>query len=314
MAQYPLGIIIRQRRDMLGLSQQQLCQGICDRSTLSRIERGDQVPSYYTLHALLQRLGMQEKDIRFFLSQPDFETAQLQKEIVALNTRKQWLQAQQKIRQLQALPTAADPLTRQFILRAKALAGYEQDGKAVPYPYEEQRQMLLEALQISCPGIDPEHLQGHLLGEEEGKLLNQIAITYSESGERRRAIEIYRQLMDYIQTHQVGTDTGAVLLPLVAYNYSRLLGRERRYEECIEIAEIGRQCCVMYNKCKMLGGLLHNIAYSLHELGEDDKSKEILTQAYYVHKAMERNSSCEAVKKYAEETFGLTIEPSPRDK
>lgn len=308
MAQYPLGIIIRQRRDMLGLSQQQLCQGICDRSTLSRIERGDQVPSYHSLRALLQRLELQEKDLPFLLGQPDFQTAQLQKEIVALNTRKQWLQAQQKIRELQALPTAADPLTRQFILRAKALAGYEQDGKAVPYPYEEQRQMLLEALQISCPGIDPEHPQGHLLGEEEGKILNQIAITYSESGERRRAIEIYRQLMDYIQTHQVGTDTGAVLLPLVAYNYSRLLGRERRYEECIEVAEIGRRCCVMYNKCKMLGGLLHNIAYSLHELGEDDKSKEILIQAYYVHKAMERSSSCEAVKKYAEETFGMILD------
>lgn len=75
MAQYPLGIIVRQRREALGLSQQQLCQGICDRSTLSRIERGDQVPSYYTLHALLQRLGMREKDICFLLSQPDFETA-----------------------------------------------------------------------------------------------------------------------------------------------------------------------------------------------------------------------------------------------
>ena len=258
MAQYPLGIIIRQRRDMLGLSQQQLCQGICDRSTLSRIERGDQLPSYYTLHALLQRLGMQEKDIRFFLSQPDFETAQPQKEIVALNTRKQWLQAQQKIRQLQALPTAADPLTRQFILRAKALAGYEQDGKAVPYLYE--------------------------------------------------------QLMHYPHNLMFNNEALLTVKPLLCYNYSRLLGRERRYEECIEVAEIGRQCCVMYNKCKMLGGLLHNIAYSLHELGEDDKSKEILTQAYYVHKAMERNSSCEAVKKYAEETFGLTIEPSPRDK
>ena len=95
MAQYPLGIIIRQRRDILGLSQQQLCQGICDRSTLSRIERGDQVPAYSTLRALLQRLGLQEKDVRFLLGQPDFETAQLQREIVALNTRKQWLQAQQ---------------------------------------------------------------------------------------------------------------------------------------------------------------------------------------------------------------------------
>ena len=307
MAQYPLGIIIRQRRDMLGLSQQQLCQGICDRSTLSRIERGDQVPAYSTLRALLQRLELQEKDLPFLLGQPDFQTAQLQKEIVALNTRKQWLAAQQKIRQLEDLPTAASPLIRQFILRAKALAGYEQDGKAAPYPYEEQRQMLLEALQISCPGIDPEHPQGHLLGEEEGKILNQIAITYSESGERRRAIEIYRQLMDYLQTHQVGTDTGAVLLPLVAYNYSRLLGRERRYEECIEVAEIGRQCCVMYGRCKMLGGLLLNIAYSLHELGDDEKAKELLIESYYAYKVMEDFRSCEVVQKYAEESLKKLI-------
>ena len=307
MAQYPLGIIIRQRRDILGLSQQQLCQGICDRSTLSRIERGDQVPAYSTLRALLQRLGLEGKDVHFLLGQPDFETAQLQREIVALNTRKQWLQAQQKIRQLQALPTAADPLTRQFILRAKALAGYEQDGKAVPYPYEEQRQMLLEALQISCPGIDPEHPQGHLLGEEEGKLLNQIAITYSESGERRRAIEIYRQLMDYIQTHQVGTETGAVLLPLVAYNYSRLLGRERRYEECIEIAEIGRQCCVMYGRCKMLGGLLLNIACSQHELGNDLKAKELLIESFYIYRVMEDFRSCKVVKNYAKEKLNFII-------
>lgn len=168
--------------------------------------------------------------------------------------------------------------------------------------------MLLEALQISCPGIDPEHLQGHLLGEEEGKLLNQIAITYSESGERRRAIEIYRQLMDYIQTHQVGTDTGAVLLPLVTYNYSCLLGRERRYEECIEVAEIGRQCCIMYNKCKMLGGLIFNIACCCHDLGQDEKCKELLVQSYYVHKAMERNSSCEVVKNYAKRNFDMSLD------
>lgn len=167
--------------------------------------------------------------------------------------------------------------------------------------------MLLEALQISCPGIDPEHLQGHLLGEEEGKLLNQIAITYSESGERRRAIEIYRQLMDYIQTHQVGTETGAALLPLVAYNYSRLLGRERRYEECIEVAEIGRQCCVSYNRCQVLGGLLLNIACSKHELGEDEEAKEFLIESYYIYKVMERLKSCQLVQNYAKNELGVDI-------
>ena len=63
MAQYPLGIIIRQRRDMLGLSQQQLCQGICDRSTLSRIERGDQVPPTPPCAPCCSGWGWREKKV-----------------------------------------------------------------------------------------------------------------------------------------------------------------------------------------------------------------------------------------------------------
>lgn len=97
------------------------------------------------------------------------------------------------------------------------------------------------------------------------------------------------------------------MLPLTAYNYSRLLGLERRYEEAIEVAELGRQCCVKYNKCRMLGGLLLNIACCLHELGEDEKSKELLIQSYYVGLAMENFQDCEVIKRYAKETIGLLL-------
>ena len=99
-----------------------------------------------------------------------------------------------------------------------------------------------------------------------------------------------------------------MMLPLTAYNYSRLLGLECCYEEAIEIAKLGRQCCVRYNSCRMLGGLLLNIACCLHELREDEKSRELLVQSYYVYKAMEEERSCKVIQQYAKETFGMELD------
>ena len=110
-----------------------------------------------------------------------------------------------------------------------------------------------------------------------------------------------------MQSHFAGCEIGQVMLPLTAYNYSRLLGQERRYEESIEIAELGRECCIRYNKCQVLGGLLLNIAYCLHELGEDEKSRELLIDSYHISKAMEQTRSCEVVRKYAKENLQIEI-------
>lgn len=196
---------------------------------------------------------------------------------------------------------------QQFVLRVRALAGYEKDGQHFDYDCPTQRRMLKQALELTCAGINLENMRGFLLGEDETKIINQIAITYSEEGKRRQAIEIYRQLIRYVESHFPDCEVRQVMLPLTAYNYSRLLGLERRYEEAIEVAELGRQCCVKYNKCRMLGGLLLNIACCLHEMGEDEKSKELLIQSYYVGLAMENFQDCEVIKRYAKETIGLLL-------
>ena len=196
---------------------------------------------------------------------------------------------------------------QQFILRVRAAAGYEENGERLDYDNPTQRKMLIQALELTCPGITMENMCSFLLSENEAKIINQIAITYSEEGNRRQAIEIYRQLIRYVQSHFAGCEIGQVMLPLTAYNYSRLLGQERRYEESIEIAELGRECCIRYNKCQVLGGLLLNIAYCLHELGEDEKSRELLIDSYHISKAMEQTRSCEVVRKYAKENLQIEI-------
>lgn len=45
MKEFPIGEVIRQRRIELGLTQEELCEGIYEPPTMSRIETGRQTPS-----------------------------------------------------------------------------------------------------------------------------------------------------------------------------------------------------------------------------------------------------------------------------
>lgn len=298
---YNIGYYIQRIREEKNINQRDLCRGICDRTTLSRIENGKQEPSYHVLKALLQRLDVDETQVLLLLGPQDFEISNLQKEITALNTNRNFQEAAEKIRRLEEISDPADKIMKQFILRSKALAHYGDDFPA-------SRALLTEALQQTHPDFDFDKINEYLLSIEEIKILNQIAISYSEDGDRRYGIHIYRQLFQYLDGRLMNTEMESVILPMLAYNYSKLLGQERRYEECIEIAELGRQCCVKYNKCGSLGGLLLNIACCMHDLGNDEKSKELLVDSYYAYKVMEKFRSCEVVKKYARETFDMEID------
>ena len=308
MNRFMIGEYIRTQREAKEINQDDLCRGICNRSTLSRIERGRQEPSYYTLKVLLQRLGIPEERFQILMGPQEFEIEELQQEIVADNVKHDFSSALKKIERLETLFQAEQqPVLQQFVLRVRALAGYEKDGQHFDYDYSTQREMLTHALELTCAGIHLKNMGRFLLGEDEAKIINQIAITYSEEGNRRQAIEIYRQLIRYVQSHFAGCEIGQIMLPLTAYNYSKILGIEHKYKEAIEVAELGRQCCVKYNKCRMLGGLLLNIACCLHEMGEDERSWELLVDSYYVSKAMEKERSCKVIQQYAKENLGKEI-------
>lgn len=296
MKGYNVGFYIRKKREEKKINQAQLCYGICDRTTLSRIECGKQEPSVSILKMLIQRLNIDEDQMMLLLGPKDFEISNLQKEIVSYNAQRQYEQAKEKLLQLEEMVSPEDKVLRQFILRAKAQ--WCNDN------YLAERALLLDALKLTQPDIDLYHIEKFLLGIEEIKILNQLAITYSETGERRFAIRIYSQLFDYLNERPVNTEVMASLMTLLCYNYSRLLGKERRYEECIEIAQLGYDTGVKYNKCQEFGGLLLNIAYSLHELGRNEESKEKLIDSYYAHRLMKHFKKCELVRNYAKEIFG----------
>lgn len=293
MKAYNIGLFIKKKREEQHIRQEDLCRGICDKSTLSRIERGKQEPSSGILGVLLQRLGINEDQLAVLLGPKDFEISDLQKEIVALNSQREYEKAAEKIRRLEQLVEPTDKITQQFILRCKALAYFPED-------YPASRDLLLQALSLTLPDFDFDHISDYLLGIEEVKILNQLANSYSEAGDRRFAIHIYRQLFEDPRKRLFNIEAELTLLPLLAYNYSRLLGLERRYEEEIEIATLGQKTCIKYNKCQYLGGLLLNISCALRELGQDKESRSKLIDSFYAYHLMGDESSCNLIIQYAQ--------------
>ncbi len=100
-----LGEYIKQRRLDLGLTQEQLCDGICEPMTLSRLENGKQTPSRNRINALLQRLGLPDDRYFALLSKNELEMEALQKEIVACNANHRVEEGFETLKNLSRLQT-----------------------------------------------------------------------------------------------------------------------------------------------------------------------------------------------------------------
>ena len=213
MYNYHIGEYIKRKREEQKIKQDELCYGICDRSTLSRIERGKQEPSYYILKALLQRLGISEDRCQILMGAQEFEIAELQKEIVADNVRHDFSSALKKICRLEELyQSAENPLLRQFILRVRALAGYEKNGERLDYDNPTQRKMLIHALELTCPGISMENM-GTILVDMDSVYIftvniscDVISLFYNKAG-----FSMFFCFMSKNGTEQSGTDNQVIV-------------------------------------------------------------------------------------------------------
>ena len=143
---YFLGEYIKKQREKLGLTQEQVCEGICEQVTLSRLENGRQTPSRTRVNALLQRLGLPEDRYYMILTKNELEIEALKKEIIACNALDSAKEGFSKVEQLEKLVNTDDNLEKQFILRSKALLGY----LAGRYTKEEKLRMLIQAIGVVC--------------------------------------------------------------------------------------------------------------------------------------------------------------------
>lgn len=304
MERYFIGEIIRQKRTELGLKQCQLCEGICEPTTMSRIESGKQMPGLNTLKNLLQRLGLSDERYYALVSKNEMQIADLQTEIVSANVFKDSQRGLPKIAELEELADPDDHLLHQFILRSKASLGKREDGQIVAYSLDEKLDMLFKAIRLTVPNFDIDAIEEGLYSIDEVKVINHIATVYSDLKQHEKAIRIYDQLLQYINKHFQNILQSGGLLPLVAFNYARELDLIGRYTDAIEIAETGWKACTQYGQYRYLAPTIAIIAECNHFFGDDSKSKEYYRQSYYIYKAVDDERGARVITAEAKKYFG----------
>lgn len=210
----------------------------------------------------------------------------------------------EKIEELEAIAEPNDNQVRQFILRSRAILGKLVDGKVEPYSLEEKLEMLFEAIRLTSPYFDIDHIDKGLYCIDEVKVINQIANIYSKQGKREQALQIFVQLIEYIKQHFHNVKQSGGLLPLVSFNYARELDLDGQYEKAIEVAHLGWESCVQYGQYATLPSSIEIIAECYHFLGDDEKSKDYYKQAYYIYKAIGDSHGLDSMKTEIAKYFG----------
>jgi transcriptional regulator with XRE-family HTH domain len=299
-----LGEYIKQLRMDLGLTQEQLCDGICEPITLSRLENGKQTPSRNRINAILQRLGLPDDRYFALLSKNELEMEALKKEIVACNANHRIAEGFDTLKKFEAIVDSDDPLAQQFIIRSKVLLG-GLDGRYTP---QERINLLMQAIRLTVPRFDLETIGNFLYTLDEIKIINQIGIAYSDDGQNKKAADIYYQLLKYVRKHFEEAITSVGILPMVYYNYARVLDLCGRYEEGAECAAEGRKSCLKYGHYQYLSECLEVEAECAHFMGDDKKSEKLYRQSYYLCQVIDYPVGLQIVKKEAKEYLGIEFE------
>lgn len=98
------------------------------------------------------------------------------------------------------------------------------------------------------------------------------------------------------------------VLPLILYNYARVLDLQGRYKDGKKYAQEGHEACIKYGNYQLLHGCLAIDAECTHFLGDDKESAELYCQAYYICKAIGYTNDLITIKKEAKDYLGLTFQ------
>ncbi len=299
MAVFQLGPVIKNRREELGLTQEDLADGICSVPTLSRIENGERMPTRNHFDMLLQRLGYSEMYVDFFTDRHDFQIHELRTKTRRAYITGDYTLAEKHFREFESLVRDKTQIDQQFLMLYQILL-HEED-----YTNDEKLTLYEAALRLTCPGYNCNHIP-RVTSYDEIILLNNIAICYYLAENHDRAISILMSLKLYYDRNVVSSQEALRTQPMILYNLSKCLGQAQRYDECIAICDAGVHLARTTGRCRALCLTLYNRCWALlnrAQPGDREAAQFSLNQAYQFACVMEYEDEAQYCKKLWDESF-----------
>jgi len=301
-----VGLLLAVLRQEAGLSQTELCKGICGQSTLNRIESGRIQGNVYYLEAFMQRLGRDpNKYFNTFPSEDDFNAKQIRDEINAYVANLNYGAVSELLVELKKSKSFCGKKPgQQFILRIEAILFGSREGYGNPKYLE----MLNEAIEVTKPGFDESSVDRQRLTYTETSVINQIAMHYCNAGDMTRGLRLFERLLESMDRYYVDEHEKMLLYTTILYNYSKHLGRRERYIEALEVVDKGEALSVKHNQLILLPNFAINRACDLLETGKKEESVPYFAMGYYGSVMLGEKNNCSAIAAYVKERLGIEFD------
>lgn len=305
MAVYNIGEFIKEKRERMGITQDELCEGICSLPTMSRIESGTRMPKRETIIQIFQRLGIPAEMYPNYTTKSDLEVLYLVYQIRQSYNINDMATAKVLFSKLNGeynnLPVPDKQFCRLFETVLKMNSGELNYAQALPE--------LEDIMKMSCPNYSLDRLP-RLMTFEEINVLNNIAICYAKMNKIDIAIEIYYSIIGTYKLRASNIEDSLRTSPAIYYNLSKYLGLSGRYDECIRICEDGIRHIELSGKYRNYPSIMYNLAWVLvrrNSKGDMERAETILKKAYYTSIISWSKSLTEKVRYLYKEYFNKDL-------
>ena len=245
--------VLRIRREMLGLTQEQLCEGICSVKSLRRAEKGQTDMQRETLKKLLNRLGLSGQMQWSRLITSDREVIRMAEELADYINDRKFSVASKQLESLKSRIDLDIPQNKQYFLEKQALLAFEQ-GKVKK---EDFVKMEKEALECT--------LRAENLYRKENVYLTEQEITCirnswrgMEGKEKRELIDLIFRLYDNYALNN-GLSQAISMYEFIAESAVNELGNNGEH---VRAEEIDRKVIKASLSCRRIW----NVHYNLYDI------------------------------------------------
>lgn len=298
-----LGDIIRSLRKKIGLSQEELAEGICSPVSVSRIENGTQMPSGTVLEALLTRLGTSTYQLCdvYFMSEKQLEFEQDAETINRLIREGNLTEAKSKLASLGDSAKTNNLNLQCYLLLDASIKVYERQDP------DDILSLLYEALEQTKPSFDFEDFRNVLLSIREANIINVIVASFCQSGELLKAIRLGEELMTSLKRHKSALQGYQIIMINLALNLAQCLEKEHRYKEAFDYIQTAEELSFEGYEQALLPEIEFSKAKIYHLLGNDVECTAILKAIVPYMELIHKTDFAALVRDYAEKELGIFI-------
>ena len=312
MAVFNASILMRELRKASGLTQKRVAEGVCSRSTLCAIERGDFKPDWFIFRNVMMKLNVDptryyndivSEDETYVYNQQAINS----KLLTAIDI--EGLKSQ--ISKMEQDKRFAKGNGYLLLLASKsAMHHYEPClDPDLAFKYA------MEYLKILRSDFEIDKIPTYFLSPSELLTVNKIGNTYAFSGNHEKALEIFYMTLDNIEKNymiDVCYQFEAAYFTLLSNAALTLMRYVGRYDESIQLADKGMDMMKDFYASVHYIHLLYSKASSLIYLGRKQEGehefRRCIMYAYAMNNDVSAEMTIESLKNDFEKQFNYKLD------